>query len=492
MIDGLYSGSEVFLEKAKALYPEFYETEYYPLLSSLPTDNELWLGKSFTLDFGTHIVGYLTLSMECAGDPGSPLEAVFEFAEDLCEFDPKPYTGGLSSTWIQRETVYMDDPNEPFVLRRRYAFRYVKITFPANTNYSVKYKSCIVRGVTSADMNALSPLPPDTCEFIRKIDETGVRTLKNCMQSVFEDGPKRDRRLWLGDLYLQAKTNYLTFKNTDLVKRCLYLFAGIPHDDGCLSSAIYQEPILRNQPWILHDYALFFAGTLKDLYEFEKDPNIVKELWPVALRQAEIALEAVSDSGLVNTAYYFVDWCAPLDKSVAAQGIAVSMLKDTLFLAGVAGDNDAEVFLKDQIARLEKALLDLYDPESGLFRGVSGQVSVQSQMWGALSGVLDSEKTRTLLEKITADKSLCEIDTVTPYAKHYLTEALFRSGLRQQGIDIVLDYWGGMVRDGADCFREVYVPADPDLSPYGDKRINSYCHAWSCTASYFIRKYGIK
>jgi hypothetical protein len=168
------------------------------------------------------------------------------------------------------------------------------------------------------------------------------------------------------------------------------------------------------------------------------------------------------------------------------------MLKDTLFLAGVAGDNDAEVFLKDQIARLEKALLDLYDPESGLFRGVSGQVSVQSQMWGALSGVLDSEKTRTLLEKITADKSLCEIDTVTPYAKHYLTEALFRSGLRQQGIDIVLDYWGGMVRDGADCFREVYVPADPDLSPYGDKRINSYCHAWSCTASYFIRKYGIK
>lgn len=26
----------------------------------------------------------------------------------------------------------------------------------------------------------------------------------DCMQSVFEDGPKRDRRLWLGDLRLQA------------------------------------------------------------------------------------------------------------------------------------------------------------------------------------------------------------------------------------------------------------------------------------------------
>ena len=492
MINGLYSGSDIFLEKARALYPEFYETEYYPLPESLPTDNELWHGKSFTLDFGTHVVGYLTLSMQCDGDPGSPLEAVFEFAEDPCEYDPRPYTGALSSTWIQRETVYIDDPNAPFVLRRRYAFRYVKVTFPANTNYSVKYRSCVVRGVTSADMNAFSPLPAGTGDFIRKIDEVGVRTLKNCMQSVFEDGPKRDRRLWLGDLYLQAKANYLTFKNTDLVKRCLYLFAGIPHANGGLSSAIYQEPILRNQDWILHDYALFFAGTLKDLYEFEKDPEIVKELWPVALRQAEIAVEAVSDNGLVNTAYYFVDWCGPLDKSAAAQGIAVTMLKDTLFLAGVAGDNEAEVFLKGQIERLEEALRKLYDPDAGLFRGITGQISVQSQMWGALSGVLDPVKTKALLEKITSEKDSCEVNTVTPYAKHYLTEALFRAGLKEQGAELVREYWGGMVRAGADCFWEVYVPSDPDLSPYGDKRINSYCHAWSCTASYFIRKYGLK
>lgn len=31
-----------------------------------------------------------------------------------------------------------------------------------------------------------------------------MKTLADCMQDVFEDGPKRDRRLWLGDLRLQA------------------------------------------------------------------------------------------------------------------------------------------------------------------------------------------------------------------------------------------------------------------------------------------------
>jgi hypothetical protein len=34
------------------------------------------------------------------------------------------------------------------------------------------------------------------------------------MQEVFEDGPKRDRRLWLGDLRLQALVNDVTFATT--------------------------------------------------------------------------------------------------------------------------------------------------------------------------------------------------------------------------------------------------------------------------------------
>lgn len=59
------------------------------------------------------------------------------------------------------------------------------------------------------------------------IDNVAVLTLQNCMQEVFEDGPKRDRRLWLGDLRLQALVNDVTFARHDLVRRCLYLLPGI-------------------------------------------------------------------------------------------------------------------------------------------------------------------------------------------------------------------------------------------------------------------------
>lgn len=67
----------------------------------------------------------------------------------------------------------------------------------------------------------------------RQSDAVSVRTLRQCMQTVFEDGPKRNRRLWLDDLRLQALTNYVSFRDYALVKRCLLLFLH-QHNKNCL------------------------------------------------------------------------------------------------------------------------------------------------------------------------------------------------------------------------------------------------------------------
>ena len=50
-------------------------------------------------------------------------------------------------------------------------------------------------------------------------------------------------------------------------------------------------------------------------------------------------------------------------------------------------------------------------------------------------------------------------------------------------------YWGGMIKNGADTLWELYNPENPDESPYGGTIVNSYCHAWSCGPAYFLRKY---
>ena len=55
--------------------------------------------------------------------------------------------------------------------------------------------------------------------------------------------------------------------------------------------------------------------------------------------------------------------------------------------------------------------------------------------------------------------------------------------------DYIKKYWGGMVALNADTFYEAYVPENLEFSPYGNRKLNSMCHAWSCTPAFFIRKY---
>ena len=90
-------------------------------------------------------------------------------------------------------------------------------------------------------------LATTTDPLIKKINEVGLYTLKECMQTVYEDGPKRDRRLWIGDLYLEALANAYSYKKHDLTKRCLYLLAALSNDEGyCM------QPCLRSRILILN------------------------------------------------------------------------------------------------------------------------------------------------------------------------------------------------------------------------------------------------
>lgn len=91
-----------------------------------------------------------------------------------------------------------------------------------------------------------------------------MKTLADCTQDVFEDGPKRDRRLWLGDLRLQALANYATFDQTDLVKRCLYLFAAMTTEEGKISANVFVKPENVPDDTFLFEYSLFFISTLYD------------------------------------------------------------------------------------------------------------------------------------------------------------------------------------------------------------------------------------
>lgn len=61
--------------------------------------------------------------------------------------------------------------------------------------------------------------------------------------------------------------------------------------------------------------------------------------------------------------------------------------------------------------------------------------------------------------------------------------------MQQDARKLITDYWGSMVKRGADTFWEVYDPNNDYLSPYGFFVINSYCHGLELHSVYFINKY---
>jgi hypothetical protein len=118
-------------------------------------------------------------------------------------------------------------------------------------------------------------------QLLQEIDRVSQKTLMQCMQDVFEDGPKRDRRLWLGDLRLQALANYATFGANDLVKKCLYLFAAQTTSDGQVSANVFIEPRLIPDDTFLADFSLFFIDSLLDYFRETNDRGTLTDLMPL-------------------------------------------------------------------------------------------------------------------------------------------------------------------------------------------------------------------
>ena len=449
-------------------------------------------GESVILDFGTHLTGNFGISLRGEGRGiDAPARLKFTFGEVPGEVaEPlDPYKGWLSRAWLQDEVINVDVLPATLQLPRRYAFRYVKIEVVATSpNYAVRMADAKTTALTSGS-GPVQPLTASTPESLRRIDDVSVLTLRECMQTVFEDGPKRDRRLWIGDLRLQALTNYVTIRNFDLVKRCLLLFAGLPREDGLVPACVFEDPTpLRGHEYIM-DYAALYAAAVVDYAKASNDWDTAVALWPTVKRQMEILTKYVSTDGVFADPggwWIFIDWSDPLERTAAMHGVLLYSLRYALTLAQRVGASESGEYsrlIEKMTAGGHRAF---YDASQQLFvSGSKRQVSWATQAWMALSGVASPAEAARALRAVKGIETA--VRPGAPYLYHYVADAMIQCGMQSEAFELIEWYWGGMVKAGADTFWEVYDPKNPTLSPYGNVLTNSYCHAWSCTPSYLLR-----
>jgi len=506
--------NESFAQKAEALKPTLHELIDHPLsvvdfqpdadaffkCRPVPTHtieelSTLSYGKGdqVILDFGTHRVGYLSFHVGVEGvnvDAPARLRLTFgEVPYDVTE-NLHPCNTWISTSWLPDEIINVDWLPTDVEMPRRYSFRYLKIeVIDTSPKFKVRFLDIKVRAVSAVSPLAVAAVPKlqSHDQELVDIDRISQVTLRDCMQTVFEDGPRRDRRLWLGDLRLQALANYCTFKDYDLVKRCLYLFAALPREDGSLPGCLFERPKLAPASDYIVDYDALFGPTVYDYTVASGDLDTAVELWPTILGSMKMALAHVDEGGRFKSdafsAWKFLDWSEGLDTNAGMHGLVLFCCKQINSLAVLI---KKPVPFAEIVPKMVLAASSFYDESLGVFvSGPSRQISWSSQAWLGLAGAMEP---RICLKAITtAMANPNAVKPLTPYAFHHVAESLARNGGQDQCLKLMREYWGGMVRAGADTFWECFDPEDSRKSPYGDCHNNSFCHAWSCTPSYLLR-----
>ncbi|MBR5307663.1 MAG: alpha-rhamnosidase [Clostridia bacterium] len=479
---------ELYLKKADENLPELNEDIVIPDVPHTILEK----GNDIVIDLGNHYVGYFSFNLGYVDIYiDAPVRLYVKFCETRRELDDEfsTYDGLLCESWLQEEFINIDFPGV-YKMHRRYAARYIKIKVLA-TPKKIMLSDFKFKAVSSADVAQLKNC--NCYDELKKIDSVAVNTLKNCMHRVFEDGPKRDRRLWIGDLRLEALTNYYTFNNLPLVRRCLYLFAAADtNDKGFIPGYVYENPNYVSGYWFLEDYALLFVASVCDYYNHTEDKDMFCELYPVIKKQMD-AMHKTLDSDSIVTVLegcdVFIDWCQGLEKITSLQGVYLYVLSKLADVLDIIDHEDKYVYAKRYEDAQKSAENMLYDKEKQAFINAKDnyQYSVHSAVWMILGGAVTGKNAeRILLDSLNSYDS---VKPFTPYMHHYVVEAMVKLNLLKEAEEYIKKYWNGMVELGADTFYEAYVPENPEFSPYKDRKINSMCHAWSCTPAYFIRKY---
>ncbi|MDO4160252.1 MAG: glycoside hydrolase [Prevotellaceae bacterium] len=461
--------------------------------------------KSIVVDFGEHLVGNVSFKIK---DIGSMQDAIIRFKVTFGEVPSdlalpiEPFTGGLSRGWLQ-DFVCDVSYDGTFSFNRRITARYMKIEAVGTSVYSDFCFDHITFEATTSAGKSQTQLASTTPQIFKDIARVSENTLRDCMQGVFEDGPKRDQRLWMGDLYLQALANEVSFKEFDLTKRCLYLLAGLSNpQNGLLYSNMVEYPRPHAQQTFFVDYALSYVLTLADYLDATDDKVTANDLWIVAKRQVEAVLEEAIDKDNLysNTGYQFkgmmmsivfFDWApVTLDTHAAIQGYLPYVIDRCYDIAEKLGKTDEVKNFPSVAKKLRSAGKKAYwdSKKKMIVSGPDKQTSYTCTSWAVLGDLVNAKEAREAIKNVMADKNA--ITPGTPYANHFLVAAMLHCGMNEEARQYVEDYWGGMVRLGADTFWEYYVPDNHLFSSYnGYTLLNSYCHAWSCTPIYFIVKY---
>ena len=352
-------------------------------------------------------------------------------------------------------------------------FRFLRIdTLSEDSAIVLKTVAAAVDTDTRAEIGSFECDDP----LVNEIWNTAAYTLRLCLQNgVLWDGVKRDRLVWIGDLYPEVRA-----------ANCL--FGDVPETLRCLDFAMKQSPLpqyVNNMP----TYSLWWIINLREAYHVSGDKASVAPYLSYAkgiLQQ--VVCPAVAEDGTVSYSFNYIDW-----PSCYQEGEDRADERANERLAGVA-------YLTKIALLALKELLVAFEEDTSLCDEVLAKIAQkkyhidiykQIAALGAWAGET-AECLKTTLMRGGANG-------LSTFQSYPILTAVAGFGEYEAALSMMKEYYGGMLSVGATTFWEDFdlewlenctrldeMPVAGKKDIHGDygkfcyqSFRHSFCHAWS-------------
>ncbi len=369
-------------------------------------------GGAILLDFGVELHGGVQIVSRCSKD-NKVLKIRLRFGESVAEA-----MGVTNNDHAMHDSV-LDIPPMGTVEFGNTGFRYVRID--AIDGVEIQF----VRAVALyRDLEYRGSFECDD-ERLNKIWSVGAYTVHLCLQDYVWDGIKRDRLVWIGDLFPEAMVAAAVFGKTDVVERSLDL----SRDETPLPK--YMNGIASYSLWwvINHDAWYMLHGDLKYL---KAQRGYLLGL----LRHFQTLID---ESGSERIPHWrFLDWSTNGQEPALHEGLQALM----------AMSFDAGARLCSALKEGAMAKSCVKSAELLRSRQPGPSRSKQSCALQVLAGMLDPSEANSGCLSVEPSKG------ISTFFGYVLLEARAKAGDYRGCLDLIREYWGGMLDMGATTFWE--------------------------------------
>lgn len=425
---------------------------------------------SILLDYGRELHGGLRMVLGAA-KPWAPSLVRIRFGESVSEacseHDGGKRRKGYSTNDHAMRDMIMKIPSDGQIEIGNTGFRFVRIDLlSSNTTIRLKEVPAVFR------YRNIPYLGSFRCNDRRLNDiwMTGAYTVHLNMQEYLWDGIKRDRVIWLGDMHPEVATIISVFGHNQVV-------------DKSIDLACEQFPLPQ---WLngISTYSMWYLIILHEWYMHNGDKNFLHRHRAYITGVIDRIDKCVDEDGNENLAKQrFLDW----PSSPNQQGVE-------------AGCRALLCWAMEDAGKLCK-LLEVQE-HADKCRAISNRLKKQVKQPNGLkqaaalmsiAGLMKPEKACSEVISVEGAKSF------STFYGYYMLQALAQAGEYQQAVDIIRQYWGGMLDLGATTFWEdfnldwarnagkldEFVPTGKDdiHGDFGDYCYpgfrHSFCHGWA-------------